>query len=116
MAFYAMSFGKDDDMYISFSMDGVRNMDQLYTYTAENYPGFDDERIEHYHGDDYCKKVIADVLNELAPTDYKEQKYLGAHDRIANETFLLLSTSGVQYNISFAINTYVLLLYMQHKT
>jgi len=106
MAFFTMSFGKDDDMYISFSMDGVRNMDQLYTYTAGNYPGFDDERIEHYHGDDYCKKVIADVLNELAPTDYQEQKYLGAHDRIANETFLLLSTSGVQYNISFAINTY----------
>ena len=87
-------------------MDGVRNMDQLYTYTVGNYQGFDNERIEHYRGDDYCKKVIADVLNELAPTDYKEQKYLGTHDRIANETFLLLSTLGNQYNISFAINTY----------
>ena len=101
-----MSFRKADDMHISFSMDGIKNMDQLYTYTTESYLGFDDARIEHYHGDDYCQKVMADILKYLVPTDYTEQKYNGAHDRIANETFLLLSTSGVEYNISFAINTY----------
>lgn len=93
-------------MHISFSMDGIRNMDQLYTYTLENHPGFTDEPIEHYHGDDYCKKVMADVFRNLVSTDYTEPKYLGAHDRVANETFLLSSTSGIEYNISFAINTY----------
>ena len=101
-----MPFRKADNMHISFSMDGIRNMDQLYTYTTENYPGFDDVRMEHYHGDDYCKNVMADILKNHVPTDYTEQKYIGAHDRIANETFILLSASGVEYNISFAINTY----------
>ena len=93
-------------MYISFSMDGIRNMDQLYTYTTNNYLGFGDERIEHYHGDDYCKRVITDVLKTLVPSDCIEQKYLGCRERIANETFVLSSVSGIEYNIYFTINTY----------
>ena len=93
-------------MHVSFSMVGIRDMNQLYTYTTILYPGFGDGCIEHYHGDDYCKKVMADVLKKLVPTDCTGQKYLGSHDRIANETFLLTSISGVEYKISFAINTY----------
>ena len=93
-------------MHISFSLDGLQNMDRLYTYTTDHYPGFEDACIEHYHGDDYCKKVMADVLNNLGPTECTDQKYLGAHNRVANETFVVLSTSGIKYSISFAINTY----------
>lgn len=93
-------------MRISFSMDGIRSMDQFYTYTTEHYPGFGEGRVEHYHGDDYCKKVITDVLNTLTPTDWMEQKHLGSRDRIANETFMLSSSGGSEYNISFAVNTY----------
>ena len=93
-------------MRISFSMDGIKNMDQLYTYTLENHPEFEKVHSEHYHGDDYCKNVIADVLKCLAPSDWSEQKYLGSRERIANETFILPSTDGSEYNISFDINTY----------
>ncbi len=93
-------------MRISFSMDGIRNMEQLYTYTLENHLGFEDVRSEHYHGDDYCKNVIADVLKCLATSDWIEQKYLGSCERIANETFILPSTDSSEYNISFDINTY----------
>ena len=84
-------------MRISFSMDGIRNMDQLYTY-LENHPEFEEVRSEHYHGDDYCKNVIADVLKCLASSDWLDQKYLGSRERIANETFILSLTDGsVQY-------------------
>lgn len=93
-------------MQISFLMDGIRNMDQLYTYAPENYLGFEDGRVEHYHGDDYCKSAITDVLKALMPSDWTGQKYLGPRDRIANETFILSSTAGSEYNISFAVNTY----------
>lgn len=93
-------------MRISFSMDGIKNMDQLYTYSSEHYPEFGEGRIEHYHGEDYCKNAITDVLNVLMPSDWTEQKYLGSRDRIANETFILSSAAGSKYNISFTINTY----------
>ncbi len=93
-------------MRISFSMDGIRSMAQLYTYTSEHYPELGVGCVEHYHGDAYCKNVIADVLNSLTPSDWIENKYLGSRDRIANETFMLISASGVEYNIAFTINTY----------
>ncbi len=93
-------------MRISFSMDGIKNMDWLYTYTLENHPEFGDVRSEHYHGDDYCKNVIADMLKRLAASDWVEPKYLGSRKRIANETFILQSIDGSEYNISFGINTY----------
>lgn len=49
---------------------------------------------------------MTDVLNSLTPSDWKDQKYLGSCDRIANETFILTSISGSEYKISFAVNTY----------
>lgn len=93
-------------MRISFSMDGIRSMDQLYTYTTEHHPGFGEGHVEHYYGDNYCENVITDVLNALTPSDWAGQKYLGSRNRIANETFMLSSTAGSEYNISFAVNTY----------
>lgn len=87
-------------------MDGIINIDQLYTYTLELLPGFEDTRSEHYHGDEYCKSVIADVLKCLASSDWIKQTYLGSQDRIANETFILLSTDDSEYNVSFSVNTY----------
>lgn len=93
-------------MRISFSMDGIRSMDQLYTYTTEYIPEYGDGQVELYHGDSYCKNVISDVFNSLAQSDWAGQKYCGPHERIASETFLLSSTTGAEYNVSFAINTY----------
>lgn len=61
---------------------------------------------EHYHGDDYCKKVITDVLSVLAPMEWKCQKQLGSRDRLANETFTLVASDDSEYTIAFAINTY----------
>lgn len=93
-------------MRILLSMDGIRNMDQLYTWTIEHSEEFGDIRVEHYHGDDYCENIVADVFKTLAPSDWANQIYLGSCERIANETFTLSSTAGFEYNISFAINTY----------
>lgn len=93
-------------MRISFSMDGIKNMDRLYTYILENHPEFGDVHSEHYHGADYCKNVIADMLKRLVASDWVESKYLGSRERIANEIFILQSIDGSEYNISFGINTY----------
>lgn len=93
-------------MRILFSMDGIKNMDQLYTWTLEHHEELGDVRLEYYHGDDYCKNVVTDVFKALAPSDWAYQKYLGSRERIANETFTFSSTVGFEYNISFAINTY----------
>lgn len=48
-------------MRISFSMDGVKNMDELYTYTTEKGRWGEDIAIEHYCGDNYCKRVVKSV-------------------------------------------------------
>lgn len=93
-------------MRILLSMDGIKNMDQLYTWTIEPSEEFGDIRVEHYHGDDYCKNIVADVFKALAPSEWADQIYIGSCERIANETFTLSSTVGSEYNISFAINTY----------
>jgi hypothetical protein len=98
--------GANSKMRILFSMDGIKNMDQLYTWTAEHSEDLGDVRVEHYHGDDYCKNIVTNVFKALAPSDWANQIYLGSRGRIANETFTLSSTVGTEYNISFAINTY----------
>ncbi len=87
-------------------MDGIRKMDQLYTYETIDCSGFGNIPLENYLGDIYCKKVITDVLKNLPPTEWVKQEYLGSQYRIANETFTVSSSSGIDYNISFAINTY----------
>lgn len=87
-------------MQVVFSMDGIKNMDQLYTWTTEylfdSIPG----KAEHYHGKDYCEKVIA------ALSGWKEKNYLGMQGRIANETFSLIAPDDTEYSIAFGINTY----------
>lgn len=92
-------------MRISFSMDGIRSMDLLYTYTKELHPELGEGLVEHYHGEDYCKLVIDDVLNAMV-SDWTGQTYLGTRGRIANEIFALSSTAGLEYTISFAVSTY----------
>ena len=79
-------------MTIKFSMDRIKNMDQLYTWT----PTYSEElgcpgEEEHYHGTDYCKQVIADVLSAM---NWGTQKYLGSLDRIANEVLMLIYLRG----------------------
>lgn len=93
-------------MRICFSMDGIRNMDHLYTWTVEHSEEFGEVRAENYHGDVYCNAVVTDVLKVFASSECANQKYLGSRERIANETFTLFSTVGSEYNISFSINTY----------
>ena len=85
-------------------MDRIKNMDLLYTWT----PTYSEElgcpgEEEHYHGTDYCKQVIADVLVAM---NWGTQKYLGSLDRIANEVFNVNLSEGINYRIEFAINTY----------
>ena len=81
-------------------------MDQLYTCTTEELLGFGTECVEHYHGDDYCKKIVADVFSCLIPTEWANYTYHGSCDRIANEKFTVFSSGEIHYNISFGINTY----------
>mgnify|MGYP000005549789 FL=1 len=93
-------------MRICFSMDGIKNMNHLYTWTVKHSEEFGEFREENYHGDVYCKTVVADVLKDLTASECANQKYLGSRERIANEMFTLSSTVGLEYNVSFAINTY----------
>ena len=87
-------------MQIVFSMDGIKNMDQLYTWPMERDELFGGNvEVEQYHGEDYCKSIVA------ALTDQSDEKYIGSHDRLANETFVL-KENGVEYRLSFAIDTY----------
>lgn len=56
----------DINMIIKFSMDRIKNMDQIYTWT----PIYEEEFVcdgteEHYHGKDYCKQVVSDTLRTL---------------------------------------------------
>ena len=47
-------------MKIVFSMDGIKNMGQLYTWTTKSSEIFGCEgKAEHYHGVEYCTAVIA---------------------------------------------------------
>ena len=87
-------------MQIVFSMDGIKNMDQLYTWRMELDKLIDCEvEVEHYHGNDYCKSIVSSL------TDWPDAKYIGSHDRLANETFTLTENSA-DYTLSFAIDTY----------
>ena len=88
-------------MKIIFSMDGIKNMDQLYTWTTEYDESIGCEgKVKHYHGVDYCKSIVDQL------TGWKEKNYSGSHERIANETFVLISSNDCEYTISFEINTY----------
>ena len=58
---------------------------------------------EHYHGDAYCKQIVADTLTVLK---WGIQTYLGSSERIANETFDICTDEGAKYHIEFGINTY----------
>ena len=89
-------------MQIVFSMDGIKNMDQLYTWGMEQDGPFGcdmEVEVEHYHGEDYCKSVVSSLTN------LPNVKYIGSLDRVANETFVL-TENDLEYTISFAIDTY----------
>lgn len=93
-------------MHIAFSMDGIKNMDLLYTWTTTTTPELGAGRVEHYHGANYCQRVIDDTLKSINKSDWKEYHYCGSHERIANETFKLYSSDEAEYEVAFAINTY----------
>lgn len=72
-------------MIIKFSMDRIKNMDQIYTWTPIHSEKFGcDGAEEHYHGKDDCKLVVADMLRTL---NWGTQEYLGTLERIAKEVF-----------------------------
>lgn len=89
-------------MIIKFSLDGIKNMDILYTWTKTELIGCEGEE-EHYHGTDYCKSVVKDVRKTLP--FFSEVDYSGQRERIANETFVLKATDieyslwHIQYNL-----------------
>ncbi len=93
-------------MHIAFSMDGIKNMDLLYTWTAQTTPELGVGRVEHYHGANYCQCVIDDTFKSIKKSDWKEYHYCGSRERIANETFKLYSSNEAEYEVVFAINTY----------
>lgn len=87
-------------MQIVFSMDGIKNMDQLYTWPMEHDELLGDNvEVEQYHGEEYCKSMVASL------TDWPDAKYVGSRDRLANETFTL-TENGAEYRLSFAIDTF----------
>ena len=91
-------------MLIKFSMDRIKNMDQIYTWTPIHSEEFCFDRTEeHYHGKDYCKRVVTDTLKAL---NWGNQKYLGTLDRIAKEVFSISTADGKIYRVEFEINTY----------
>ena len=91
-------------MIIKFSMDRIKNMDQIYTWTPIHSDEFGcDGTEEHYHGKDYCKRVVADTLRML---NWGTQEYLGTLERIAKEVFNISTADGKIYRIEFEINTY----------
>lgn len=91
-------------MIIKFSMDRIKNMDQIYTWTPIYVEEFAcDGTEEHYHGKDYCKRVVADTLRTL---NWGTQEYLGTLERIAKEVFDISTADGKIYRIEFEINTY----------
>ena len=62
-------------MVVKFSMDRIKNMNQIYTWTPIHSEEFGcDGTEEHYHGKDYCKQVVADTLRTLT---WGTQEYLG---------------------------------------
>ena len=91
-------------MIIKFSMDQITNIGVLYTWTHA-YSNESDSNVteEHYHGDTYCKQIVADTLTVLK---WGTQTYLGSSERIANETFDICTDEGAKYHIEFGINTY----------
>lgn len=85
-------------------MDRIKNMDQIYTWTPIHSDEFGcDGTEEHYHGKDYCKRVVADTLRML---NWGTQEYLGTLERIAKEVFNISTADGKIYRIEFEINTY----------
>ena len=91
-------------MTIKFSMDRIRNMNLIYTWTPTHSDEFDcDGEEERYHGVDFCKQAVTDTINAL---NWGTQEYLGSQERIANEVFTVTSPEGIDYQIEFAINTY----------
>lgn len=102
-------------MQIKFEMDGIKNMDLLYTWISTRKTPFgtlldpSDESCgteEHYHGTEYCQSIINNIFSTLTAANWKEKKYLGQVERIANETFLLQAKDEQAYRVSFGINTY----------
>ncbi len=93
-------------MHIAFSMDGMKDMDLLYTWTTTATPEPEEGRVEHYHGANYCQCVIDDTLKSINKSNWKGYYYCGSCDRIANETFKLHASDDSEYEIAFAINTY----------
>ena len=92
-------------MIVKFSVDGINNINLLYTWIEEESEDFGRvETIEHYHGNEYCNNVVSDVLNTLS--GWSTQEYAGSPGRIANETFSLSTEESREYTICFAINTY----------
>lgn len=91
-------------MIIKFSMDHIKDMEQIYKRTPTYVEEFDCNGIrEYYYGIDYCKRIVTDTLRTLK---WGTQEYVGTIDRIAREVFNVSTADGKVYCIDFEINTY----------
>ncbi len=89
-------------MIIKFSVDGIYNMDVLYTWTKDEvFEGIEGDK-ENYHGAEYCKTILEDIKNKFPGMTLV---YKGMTSRIANETFIV-SLGEKEYILSFGIKTY----------
>ena len=88
-------------------MNGLQDMEKLYVTKEEPGPdpfGGDVPVItEEYHGADYCKTILAEVVSALPGiTDWSYQESFG---RLAHEVFVIF-TALQMYTLIFTIDTY----------
>lgn len=89
---------------IKFSLDDIKNMDLLYTYTPADSDDFCINGMQQsYHGKEYCQNIIENIADS---SDWAEKNYDGMIGEIGNETFTLVSLDNYKYEISFGIKTY----------
>ena len=92
---------------MEFLMNGLQEMEKLYVTKEESGPdsfGGDGPVItEEYHGAEYCKAVLTEVVSVLP--GITEWSYQSSFERLANEVFVILTASQM-YTLIFTIDTY----------
>lgn len=95
-------------------MNGIKNMDLLYTqeksaenpFGVENNPA-DTFYIEKYHGKEYFKTVLSDSVKDSP--EWVDIHHIGTVERLGNEVFLVTREADKKqynYTVTFTLNTY----------
>lgn len=95
-------------MVVEFILNGIKDKSKLYRVNREEavsrFTGMPEtiDSIE-YVGKDYCKTVLNSVVTKII--GIRAFEYMGALDRIANETFQI-TTELYRYTVTCTIDTY----------